>query len=123
MRVGHLQNEPTPVGVWTALNRVVLTLIVITALSVIVFRFLPETSKRKAQAEQIAVLTEKVEKQKQLLARAKREAELLTRDPEFVELIARDRLDLIKDGEKVYRLDQDAPGTAASARTQGPGTR
>lgn len=123
MRAGHLQNEPTPVGVWTALNRVLLTLIVITALSVIVFRFLPETARRKAQADHIAALTEKVEKQKQLLARARRESELLTRDPEFVELIARDKLDLIKDGEKVYRLDHDTPAPAESARKQKPGVR
>jgi len=123
VRAGHLQNEPTPIGVWTALNRVLLTLIVITALSVIVYRFLPETSKRKAQSEHIAVLTEQVEKQKQQLARARREAELLMRDPEFVELIARDRLDLVKDGEKVYRLEQDAPAPPSNVKKQQPGAR
>jgi cell division protein FtsL len=117
VRAGHLQNEPTPVGVWTALNRVLVTLIVVTALAVIVYRFLPETSRRKAQAEQVAVLSERVEKQKQLIARAKREAELLTRDPVLVELIARDKLDLKKDEEKVYRLEQDAPAAP------GPGVR
>lgn len=116
MRAGHLPSEATPIGVWTALNRVLLTLITITALSVIVYRFLPETGRRKAGAEQLAALTEKVEKQKQQLARAKREAELLTRDPQFLELIARDRLDLVKEGEKVYRLEQDAPAAQQTSK-------
>ena len=122
MRAGHLQNESTPLGVWNSLNRVLLTLIVITALAVIVYRFLPETARRKDQAAKVSALTEQVEKKKQELARAKREAELLTRDQEFVELIARDRLDLVKEGEKVYRLEQDAPA-AGSIKKQVPGTK
>jgi cell division protein FtsB len=120
VRAGHLHNEPPPVGVWTALNRVLLTLIIITALAVIGYRILPETGRRKAQAEQIAAMIEQVEKQKQQLARGKREAALLARDPEFLELIARDRLDLVKDGEKVYRLEQDLPAPAGSAKGQTP---
>jgi cell division protein FtsB len=123
VRAGHLPNEPTPVGVWTALNRVLLTLIVVTALAVIVYRFLPETARRKAQAEQVAVLSDTVEKQRQLIARAKREAELLTRDPALVELIARDKLDLKKDDEKVYRLDQDTPAPLGSTKRQEPRAR
>ncbi len=122
MRAGHLQNENTPIGLWTSLNRVLLTLIIITALAVIGYRILPETARRKEQSDKLTMLTDQVEKQKQMLARAKREAELLTRDPEFVELIARDRLDLIKDGEKVYRLDQDAPAPG-SIKKQVPRAR
>ncbi len=116
MRAAHVQSETPPIGVWNSLNRILLTLIVITSLAVIVYRFLPETGRRKELADRVAALTEQVEKQKQMLARAKREAELLTRDPVFVELIARDRLDLVKEGEKVYRLDQDAPATPKAAK-------
>jgi cell division protein FtsB len=86
---------------------------------VIVYRFLPETARRREQAAKVAALTDQVEKQKQMLARAKREAELLTRDPAFVELIARDKLDLIKEGEKVYRLEQEPPAAPKSAKPKG----
>lgn len=92
---------------WNSLNRVLLTLIVVTSLAVIAYRFLPETSRRKEHADRIAMLTDQVEKQKQKVVRATREAELLNRDPAFAELIARDKLDLIKEGEKVYRLEQE----------------
>jgi cell division protein FtsB len=111
VRAGHLPSEATPIGVWAALNRVLVTLIVVTALAVVVYRFLPETGRRRAHAETIAALSDRVEKQQQQLQRARREAELLTRDPAYLELIARDRLDLVKEGEKVYRLEADAPAT------------
>ena len=39
------------------------------------------------------------------LARNTREAELLKLDPEYAGLIARDRLDLMKEGETIYRFD------------------
>jgi len=109
VRAGHLQHESTPVGVWTSLNRVLLTLIVVTTLGVIVFRFLPETQRRQEGGARIAQLSEQVEKLKQKVQRAKREAELLLRDPEYIALLGRDRLDLLAEGEKVYRLVPDAP--------------
>jgi cell division protein FtsB len=50
-----------------------------------------------------------VEREEQRLNRANREAELLKRDPEYISLIARDRLDLMKEGEHVFRLDPAKP--------------
>jgi cell division protein FtsB len=46
-----------------------------------------------------------VEKSKETLNRNLREETLLKLDPEYVGLIARDRLDLMKEGETIYRLD------------------
>ena len=46
-----------------------------------------------------------VEKEKAILNRNLREENLLKLDPEYVGLIARDRLDLMGDGETIYRLD------------------
>ena len=110
MSTGYLdQNAAAPTGLWTLLNRVLLTLIVLTALSIVVYRFLPETSKRREQTARVVALKADVEKEEQENARATREADLLTRDKEYVGLIARDRLDLVGEGEKVYRLDQSKP--------------
>jgi cell division protein FtsB len=46
-----------------------------------------------------------LEQQKMQLARYEREEMLLRRDPEYAGLIARDKLDLMKEGETIYRLD------------------
>jgi squalene-hopene/tetraprenyl-beta-curcumene cyclase len=44
--------------------------------------------------------------QKMLLARETRRVTLLKTDPGYLETIARDRLDLMKDGETIFRLEQ-----------------
>ncbi len=69
------------------------------------YRMLPEISKRKDQQAQVEDLTAKVEKEKAVLNRNLREENLLKHDPAYVGLIARDRLDLMGEGETIYRLD------------------
>ncbi len=66
---------------------------------------LPEISKRKEQQARVDELKLEVEKSKETLNRNLREETLLKLDPEYVGLIARDRLDLMKEGETIYRLD------------------
>ena len=41
-----------------------------------------------------------------LLARQTREVNLLKTDPTYLETMARDRLDLMKEGETIFRLEQ-----------------
>ena len=56
-----------------------------------------------------------------LLARQTREVNLLKTDPSYLETIARDRLDLMKEGETIFRLDSHASGSAGSRqRRVGP---
>ncbi|MDQ3621577.1 MAG: septum formation initiator family protein [Verrucomicrobiota bacterium] len=69
------------------------------------FSFLPEVKKRKEHETRIEELKTEIENQRMLLARHRREEFLLNNDPEYVGLIARDRLDLMKEGETIYRLD------------------
>lgn len=85
-------------------------------LMVVLYRFIPETSTRKAQAGLLASLDERIVKEEQQLIRLEREADLLTRDPEFIGLHARERLDLVAPGEKVYRLDQQPSAPAKSKK-------
>ena len=66
---------------------------------------LPEISKRKEQQARVDELKIEVEKAKETLNRNLREETLLKLDPDYVGLIARDRLDLMKEGETIYRLD------------------
>lgn len=92
-------------GIWPSLNKLVIALIVMCASVPIAYSFLPEVSKRKEQRQRIETLKVELEQQKQQLVRFEREELLLRRDPEYAGLIARDKLDLMKEGETIYRLD------------------
>ena len=92
-------------GIWHSLNRFLLVLIVLSAAVPVAYSFLPEVKKRKDQQARLEELKAEVDKQRMLLARYQREENLLKHDPEYLGVIARDRLDLMKDGEIIYRLD------------------
>lgn len=99
-------------GVWRSLNKLVIALIVMCASVPVAYSFLPEVSKRKEQRQRIESLKVELEQQKMQLARYEREEMLLRRDPEYAGLIARDKLDLMKEGETIYRLDAAKPDSA-----------
>lgn len=92
-------------GIWHSLNKLVLVLIALCASVPVAYSFLPEVTKRKEQRQRIELLKMQLEQQKMLFARYEREEMLLRRDPEYAGLIARDKLDLMKEGETIYRLD------------------
>ena len=73
------------------------------------YRFLPEVSKRRDQQTKVEALKADVERERQLLVRNTRIEELLKHDPEYVALVARDRLDLMKEGETIYRMEPTRP--------------
>ena len=87
-------------------------------LLVIVSLFLPQYKKLKQSRSEIETLQAQVSEQKMLLARHTREVSLLKTDPTYLETIARDRLDLMKEGETVFRLEapQAKPKAATPAR-------
>ena len=61
--------------------------------------------------EDISKLQAQRDEQQALLSKQTREVSLLKTDPVYLETIARDRLDLMKDGETIFRIEQ-AQGTA-----------
>jgi len=72
---------------------------------VIVSLFLPLYKKRAQSQTEIDNLQSQVNDQKILLAHQTREVNLLKTDPVYLETIARDRLDLMKEGETIFRLE------------------
>jgi cell division protein FtsB len=68
------------------------------------------------QAARVDELKAEIAKQKALLDRQTRDADLLQNDPEYVETIARDKLDLMKEGETIFRID----GTSATPVQEKP---
>ena len=92
-------------GIWHSLNRFLFTMIVLTVLTTVAYRMLPEIGKRREQQARRAELRRQVEKKKQGLASNLRGENLLKHDPEYVGLIARDRLDLADPKETIYRFE------------------
>jgi cell division protein FtsB len=91
--------------VWQRLNRLLLVLLVLAVWLGIVSLFVPPYKKLKQSRNEIDNLQAQVNEQKRLLARQTREVTLLTTDATYLETIARDRLDLMKEGETVFRLE------------------
>jgi cell division protein FtsB len=91
--------------VWQRLNSILRVLLALAVLLVIVSLFLPLSKKRAQGQVEIERLEAQVKDQKTLLARQTREVALLKTDPAFLELKARDRLDLMKEGETIFRLE------------------
>ena len=91
--------------VWQRLNSVLRVLLVVAVVLVILSLFLPLYKKRTQSQNEIDNLQNQVNDQKILLARQTREVNLLKIDPAYLETIARDRLDLMKEGETIFRLE------------------
>jgi cell division protein FtsB len=91
--------------VWQRLNSVLRVLLALAVVLVIVSLFLPLYKKRSQSQNEIDKLQNLVNEQKTLLARQTREVNLLKTDPVYLETIARDRLDLMKEGETIFRLE------------------
>ena len=92
--------------VWQRLNSVLRVLLVIAIVLVIVSLFVPPYKKLAQSRGEIENLQSQVSEQKMLLARQTREVNLLKTDPTYLETLARDRLDLMKEGETIFRLEQ-----------------
>ncbi len=96
--------------VWQRLNRVLGVLLFVAIWLVIVSLFVPPYKKLTQSRAEIDNLQAQVNEQKTLLARQTREVTLLQTDTTYLETIARDRLDLMKEGETIFRLEPTQSG-------------
>ena len=96
--------------VWQRLNRVLGVLLFVAIWLVIVSLFVPPYKKLTQSRAEIDNLQAQVNEQKTLLARQTREVTLLQTDTTYLETIARDRLDLMKEGETIFRLEPTQNG-------------
>ena len=95
--------------VWQRLNSILRVLLGLVLALVIVSLFRPQSKKLTQSRTEIERLQGLVNEQKTLLARQTREVNLLKTDPSYLETMARDRLDLMKEGETIFRLEQLPP--------------
>src|SRR5262249_19882581 len=96
--------------VWQRLNRILKVLLVLAAWLVIISLFTPPYKRLIQGHREIDELQAQVNDQKALLGRQDREVNLLKTDVTYLETIARDRLDLMKEGETIFRFELAQPG-------------
>jgi len=92
-------------SLWQRLNRVLRILLGIAIWLVIVSLFVPPYKKLTQSRAEIDALLAQVADQKTMLTRQTREVTLLKTDPTYLETITRDRLDMMKEGETIFRLE------------------
>ena len=88
-----------------AINGVLRVGIFLTIIALAVVAFVPQLKKKKETEAKIEQLQADLAKQKELLARRKREEDLLKNDPQYIETVARDKLDMMKEGETIIRIE------------------
>ena len=104
-------------GIWHALNRFLIGAIILAICFGGAITFLPIIKQRHDENTRIEALQRDLAKEKALYERRKREVSLLQSDPEYVETIARDRLDMMKPGETILRIDAGkSPAPVATER-------
>ena len=97
---------------WHALNRVLFVLVVIGGMAGVVLWFYPEITRRNDMATNLEKQKKELASHQLLRKQREREVYLLENDKEYIETIARDKLDVMKEGETIFRLE--APKTPKS---------
>jgi cell division protein FtsB len=87
------------------LNRVLHILVIVAVLILLICWFLPLIKERQKQQSTVQALKESVARERALYNKQSKKLALLQSDPNYLELIARDKLDLMKPGETIFRMD------------------
>jgi cell division protein FtsB len=90
---------------WNALNRVLLVLVIAGGIAGIVLWFYPEVVRRDQMARDLLEDQQELAALQSMRKQREREVYLLENDKEYIEIIARDKLDMMKEGETIFRLD------------------
>ncbi len=106
---------------WNRINRVLAVLVSVGFLAVLALWFLPELQKREKMSTELAKKKSELAAEQLRRRQMEREKYLLENDPEYIEAIARDRLDLMKTGETIFRLDPPTVDKPPPAPGQGSG--
>jgi len=104
MRSSQVQRRKGP-AFWNALNRVLFILLVVLGIVGIALWFYPELTRRNEMGDYLEAQKRELAAQELLRKQRDREVYLLEIDTAYIETIARDKLDMMKEGETVFRLD------------------
>ena len=93
--------------IYQRLTRVLLGVFFLGLVVLVVSYFMPEVDKQKTANAELAMLTEKRDSYKRQRDKLSGHLERLRTNTEYFELFARDRLDLRREGETIYRIDRE----------------
>ena len=101
-----------PRGDWirSLLSKILYLLIFVAAFILLTCWFLPLVKEQQRQQHALQALKQQVEQEKINYNKQNKKLSLLQNDPAYIELMARDKLDLMKPGETIFRMDP-APGS------------
>ena len=102
--------EPPYVSIWQRLNRVLWALLVLTMVGFIIGSFLPELQKQRTEAETRARLHRLIDENRAVHTRLEHQISWLQNDPEYLATIIRDKFDMMKEGETIFRMEPAKPG-------------
>ncbi len=105
--------------VWDFLNRVLFVLAAFVVVAITVAAFLPKLKTQREHTARLEQLKAEIEKERVQLVAKNREVHLLQHDPGYVEIVARDRMEWMKEGEVVFRVETPAkPDTSHFKRRE-----
>ena len=113
--------QPAGGGVWHTLQRLIFIGITLAVITIIICAYLPVLRELRNAQKKEKELKLLVEQRRLLTNRKERQLHWLKNDPGYFEIIARDRLDVMKEGETIYRLQAikeppAAPSPAPAAK-------
>jgi len=91
--------------IWQQMNHILRVLLFIAAWLLIISFFLPPYKKLQQNRAEIEQLQAQLNEQQAVLAQQTKRITLLKTDPTYLETIARDSLELMKEGETIFRLE------------------
>lgn len=94
---------------WRSINTVLTILVGVGMMAVLALWIYPEIRKLDHLQSELESKERVLTEQRLLRQDQERQVQLLRTDPEYIEIIARDKLDLMKEGETIIRLETPAP--------------
>jgi cell division protein FtsB len=91
--------------IWQQMNQVLRVLLLIAVWLLLISFFLPPYKKLQRDRAEYDQLNNQLTEQKALLSRLTRQVTLLKNDPAYLETLARDNLEMMKEGETIFRLE------------------
>ncbi len=98
--------EEPGLDIWQRLSKLVLAMLFVCVVIAVLRLFLPEIERRNHLQQQALYYEELRAKKASRLAQLQKEYDLLRNDREYLEAVARDRLDLMREGETIFRLER-----------------
>ena len=114
-----LERHERRVRLLTAFNRVIAFLIVVGIVAAAVAYILPELRRQRDAQAQVEALRRQVETRRTEVARQTRQVSWLQNNPEYLGIYARDKFDLMKEGETVFRVEPIKPDRATGRPAPG----